>query len=101
MTETTYIVKLDLIDYTDFNKETEDWSGETQSVSANEFVTAKKLQQLYEKIANLCNATVSDINDYLESYEDNGNITTTFTQVEDNKLVDYYLTIYKAEQISL
>lgn len=101
MTETTYIAQLYLVDYTNFNEEMEDWSGETQSVSTNEFVTAKTRKQLEEEIANLCNATVSDINVYLESYEDNGSITTTFTQEEDGKLVDYYLTIYRAEEVAL
>lgn len=90
-----YLAVLKTIDYTRFNEETEDWSGEVNSVDVNETVTAITMVELHEKLANLCNATISDFDTYFDKE------TNTFTQEEDGVLADYYVKVYKAEKIEL
>jgi len=95
MGKTNYVAVLNTIDYTRFNEEIEDWSGEVSSVDVNEAVMASNLDELHEKLANLCNTSVSDFDTYFDKE------TSTFTQEEDGVLADYYVEIYKAEKLAL
>ena len=90
-----YFGVVSFVDYTKFNDDTEDWSGETSSFDINEIVKASNVQELHEKLANVCNTTVSNFDTYFDKE------TNTFTQEEDGVLADYYVETYKAEKVEL
>lgn len=87
------MAKINFVDVTSFNDETEDWSGDTYSVDINDTIFSDTLEQLYIEVARYFGTSSEDLQ------QDFDNETSTYTTVEENKLCDYNIHFYKVKEI--
>ena len=88
-----YMAKINFLDVTSFNDETEDWSGNVYSVDINDTIFSDTLEQLYIEVARYFGTSSEDLQ------QDFDNETSTYMTVEENKLCDYNITFYEINEI--
>ena len=77
--------------YTEFNEELEDWSGNVYSVEIKDTLIEDSLEQLYIEVARYFGTSQDSFEqDYVDDF---------YTMVEENRLVDYNVQLYKIENI--
>lgn len=89
----TYMARINFVDVTSFNDETEDWSGDVYTVDIKDMVFSDTLEQLYVDVARYFGVSSEDLEQNFD------NETSTYTAVEENKLCDYNIHFYKVEEI--
>lgn len=87
------MAKINFVDVTSFNDETEDWSGRVYSLDINDTVYSDTLEQLYVEVARYFGTSSEDLK------QDFDNETSTYTTVEENTLRDYDITFYELNKI--
>jgi len=86
-----YMARIIDATYTEFNNDTEDWSGKTYSVEIKDTLIENSMEQLYVEVARYFGTSEESFRqDYIDGF---------YTTVESNRLVDYGVQLYKIEEI--
>lgn len=89
----THMARINFVDVTSFNDETEDWSGDVYTVDIKDTIFSDTLEQLYDEVAGYFGVSSEDLEQNFD------NETNTYTAVEENKLCDYDIQFYEINEI--
>lgn len=89
----TYMAKINMVDVTSFNDDTEDWSGGVYTVEIGDTISSNTMDNLIVEIARYFGTSSED---FEQDFDDE---THTYTCVEENTLRDYYINFYEMKEI--